>query len=99
MSRQNIKQRGSRHGLWRHLIVRPECIAGITRVVWTDLELADNAAVVILHVASLLAAEQFERVQPLVEPVELGLRLQLSRVDLPVTDTYCRPTSACPLSR
>ena len=46
------------------------------------LELADDATVVVVSVAGLLAAEQFECVQPLSEPVELRLGLELRREDL-----------------
>jgi len=43
----------------------------------SDLELADNAAVVVLGVSRLLSTKQLERVQPLAETVELWLRFQL----------------------
>ena len=48
----------------------------------TDLELSDDPAVIVLSVARALAPIQLERVQPLLEAVEVGHRLQLAVVDL-----------------
>ena len=48
----------------------------------SDLELADDAALVVFGVARLLAAVQLKRVQPFLEAAELKLSLQLVVVDL-----------------
>ena len=60
----------------------------------TYLELADDSTLVVLYVAGLLTAGQFEGVQPLLEAVEVGHTLQVVGVYLHVmrqAKLYCCP--------